>query len=372
MSTPDADTGKSSSPEAATPPAGDGHNKYALDRDVVNYLVNRATDLVEERARIREQAWRGVLAMLLVALGWLGMDRIANFEDELKADMNRIERTLDDKILSIRNTVTEERQTVTLRSDAAQAKMGNDLERRMADALRAGADQQAQLIASHSKAVAEGSVRDLRNDMSTEIAYLQLVQLARALDEQTEPASYEERDQALALLQQSLTSKHITARPDFSVTIEHLMDAFLESGYTAEVTQVERQLGDLVERHIGIVISLMDLYSRMWFDDPAPSQMVSDKLTRYVTIAGGHRDMRARCLARVLRMLRTFQEGGGRASQATRTLLAQIADLTPEERKMVMRSLDISFKSITVGPVARRFREAHEREFGELSSDGES
>lgn len=262
--------------QGGTPDLPDTNNPLAIPSpELLNYLSLRAAQMVDDRARQREERRAKNLTLILAVLSVVGVGAAVALVNnaihgEIASKFQDVQRATDTKNESLNKQVTDKlgqfkaelslfQTELHLRLDSADGRLTSAVSsegKRIAD-LGSELDRKIEVGSAH----AVGSqVNALNDSLHAEVNYQSLARLALGLDvkKNYSPA---ERDEVVSLLRQ-LKGTPVIARPEFTAILERIVTKFHLSRQREALDEIDSLLGDVVAQNKEMTRTMIDAYGQ--------------------------------------------------------------------------------------------------------------
>lgn len=318
--------------------------------ELLDYLTMRAAEVADRKISEREDRNRrrmgwtvGVFSLFGVGLLYTGLEstldglvqpKLEKFQATLDETLARQDSSITARLTSLEDKLDARLETVSTKSDDAvklfQAQTQGQEQRYQA--LRPELMAQVELA---TKDALDGEISGLQGNLDDEVAYYQMTNLARELEAKPQ-FSAGERNSLLALLER-IRATRLTAREDFRVALERIVDSFHQASQAAAIDRIEHLYEDIIEQSPGIIVTLVDHYALRVVSGPTNGELVDlharNRLSRYLQLVN------ARGLRVVWELLLDGKfDLGGETRAANRRALG-VLDANEEELMLFLRKL---------------------------------
>lgn len=244
----------------------DTSTRHVLEgRELIDYLVEKASGVTNHELLQREERRNRRLAALLSVLTFVGIGAI----------VGAIKMFVQQEII---NSEVRVREEVTAKLTEEFARRHSEFEKTVTESIAGRVDAEV------------GAVR-------AELQHYKLYQELIAHSEAVAANAAEGKiaDTPITLALEAIGSlsdvSSIRAQPRFLEAVNEVVDILVRTDRKAEIEQLESQLGDVLGRHRGMAVDLLDHYGELIMSSPYPVERMpaeSQALARYAAAAREH------------------------------------------------------------------------------------
>jgi hypothetical protein len=241
--------------------------------ELLNYLSLRAAQIVDDRARQREERRAKNLTLILAVLSVVGIGAAVALvnnaiHSEIASKFQNVQGATDTKNAALNREVSEKlgqfKAELNLFQEELHLRLDSS-EQRLTSALSSEGKQIADLRPELDRKIEVGSTRAvgsqvaaLNDSLHTEVNYQSLARIALGLDVKRN-YSPAERDEVVSLLRQ-LKGTPVIARPEFTAILERIVNRFHLSRQKEAMDEIDSLLGDVVSQNNAMTRIMIEDY----------------------------------------------------------------------------------------------------------------
>ena len=187
----------------------------------------------------------------------------------------------------------------------------------------------------------EQQTADLREALSTEVAYQQLVTYAFSISQEENGISRADSDRIMDLLRTVSRSETTRSRTGFAVYLEKVVDPFFAAGLNLNIDEIDKLYREQLVSYSGTVVTLVNHYGKEVIGAVEPiDKQPPERVERFQAYVNAAENNEFPELALFWRTLREFKESGAKRTPIVDELVASVNLLRDRDKPVFFVALE--------------------------------